>query len=221
MSWLSDYIAKRRQARAELYKDRPWMTHGYWLAVIAGTLAMLYGYSRAVDYYFFTESADAAYFKNALIEQVLAGKEAIYLRDVIPYKEEFETACFVYIPYQQDPTVYMAKFQGQPVKDIPWHFRNFFVLKTNDTERVIAIKNGEITTPPLPGTTWFGKEQTDLSISANRRNPEKFFDCYPFKDAGFDLIRRHVAAFKSTIWDFPELDYYSLSPLRNLSEEKP
>lgn len=192
MSWLSDYIAERRQARAELYKDRPWMTHGYWLAVIASTLAILYGYSRAVNYYFFTESADAAYFKNAIAEQVLAGKETLYLRDLIPYKEEFEKACFVFIPIQQDPTEYIAKFKGHPVEDIPWHLRHFLILKNAETERTIIFKTPKIPTPPLPGTL-LRKDHQDPRLTKKQRglqlngsysdNTSDYYQCSAFDKA--------------------------------------
>ncbi|HEX2751572.1 MAG TPA: hypothetical protein VHP34_00395 [Alphaproteobacteria bacterium] len=198
MSWLSDYITKRRQARAELYKDRPWMTHGYWLAVIASTLAMLYGYSRAVNYYFFTESADAAYFKNAIAEQVLAGKETLYLRDLIPYKEEFETACFVFIPIKQDPTEYIAKFKGHPVEDIPWHLRNFLILKNAETERTIIFKTPTIQTPPLPGTMLWenfldprvSKQQQGLQLSGSYTDSyTDHYQCSAFDKAAI-LVER-------------------------------
>ncbi len=192
MSWLSDYITKRRQARAELYNDRPWMTHGYWLAVIASTITMLYGYSRAVNYYFFTESTDAAYFKNAIAEQVLAGKETLYLRDLIPYKEEFETACFVFTPIQKDPTEYMAKFRGHPVEEIPWHLRKFLILKGAETERTIIFKTPTIQTPPLPGTILrenhqdprIEKQQRGLQFSGSyKNNPTDYYQCSAFDRA--------------------------------------
>lgn len=222
MSWLSDYIAKRRQARAELYKDRPWMTHGYWLAVIAGTLAMLYGYSRAVDYYFFTESADAAYFKNAIAEGVLAGKETLYLRDLIPYKEEFETACFVTLPAQKDPTEYMTLFKGHPVEDIPWHLRLFLVLKGAESERTITFKSYTINTPPLLGTIARedrrnparAKLQNKLQLSRTHNiNAKEFYDCIDFATAGINVSKNEAQipydkSYKTVT--------YSLSPIQKI-----
>lgn len=215
MSWLSDYIATRRKRRAELYKDRPWITPVYWLAVICTTLAMLYGYSRAVDYYFFTENVDAAYLKNAITEQAFAEKEVLLLHDLIPYKEYFETACFIFVPIRQDPTTYMARFKGHAVDNIPWHFRSFFVLKSAEAERIIAIKNEEITTPPIPGTKLPNKkEQTSLFITDKRTNPDKFYTCAPFETAGFTLKRIHTSPNSPKY----EMIFWSLSPFHDVSK---
>lgn len=193
MSWLSDYIAARRKRRAELYKDRPWITPAYWLAVICSTIAMLYGYSRAVDYYFFVENADAAYFKNTLARKVEAGERTLRLDELVPYKDHFDSACMLRVPVGKDPTEYMSRFKGEPVEDIPWHFRTFLILQSKQTEKIIAFKIPEITTMPLPDTALYKSYerpktfQTSLTLGRNISQTNPFYTCVSYGNAGFKV----------------------------------
>lgn len=218
MSWLSDYIAARRQRRAELYKDRPWITPAYWLAVICSTLAMLYGYSRAVDYYFFVENADAAYFKSTLARKVEAGERVLRLDELVPYKEHFDSACMLRVPIRQNPTEYMSNFKGKLVKDIPWHFRTFLILQGAQTEKIIAFKTPEITTMPLSDTALYKSYerpktfQKSLALGRNISQTNPFYTCVNYDNAGFKVTG--VTNPRNTAR--PAEYYYSLSDIENV-----